>query len=412
MDYSLFLAKRLSLSSSGRKSSPAVKVAVAAVALSVTVMLMAVAIVLGFKKEITARVSGFNSDLLISVMADTRGGDDYILNLTPSLRSVLDSLPWVTDYSLNLAAPAILKTPDDFKGIYFKSLSPGRQHDFISASVTDGRLPEGAPSDSVIAISDIAARQLGLKAGDKTDIYFITDQIRVRRVRIAAVFNTHFDVYDDTYIYGSPALLGEIGGVGENSGTTLSVNTSDFSRVEDFKDELQRDLNEATSRGYLNKVYRVESARDTGANYFNWLDMLDMNVVVVITLMLVVACVTLISGMLIVIVDKKRFIALMKALGMSGRNLRRVFIYLAIRVALVGLLIGDALAIGLILLQRATHLLPLDPDSYYIDFVPAELSWGWIVAVNVGTLVVAWLMLILPARFVGAISPARTLATE
>lgn len=421
MNYPLLLARRLSLSSGGRKASPAVRVAVAAVAISVVVMIAAVAIVTGFKHEIISRLRGFNADVSVTVAPSPSGEYDNIVTLTPSLRESLSSLPFVTDYSLQVSAPAVVKTSTDFKGVYMRSLSSRNQTGFFKNALTQGRLPDftadperGWP-DSVnnqMLVSALTADRLGLKAGDKVDLYFITDRVRARRMTVTGVYDSHFESYDDMFIFGSPALIRQTGSLSPVQGTSMSIVTDDFSRVDEYAaaigDVLARDLAE----GRIYKPLRVDSLRNLSGNFFNWLQLLDMNVVVVLTLMTVVACITLVSGMLIVIVDKKRFIALMKALGMPGRRLRRVFIYLAMRVTIVGMLLGDAIGIGLTYLQKTTHIIPLDPDSYYIDFVPMEISWGAILALNIGVLVISYIVLILPARFVGSVSPAQVLSTE
>lgn len=425
MNYSLFLARRLSLGAEGRKSSPAVAVATVAVALSVVVMLAAVAIVFGFRSQISSRLEGFNADISVrvapSAIADESAVDNLV-SLSPSLRQLLLDQPYVEEVNPQITAPAILKTPEDFKGVYLRTLAGSQLADLLSASIEEGKMPDfvGLDEDkpqpdslaSQILVSRIAADRLGLKAGEKIDVYFITDNVRVRRLLIKGIFNTHFDTYDNVFVFGHPALLREIGGLSDTQATTLSISTSDLDNVDYYASDLQGKLITALSEGRIYKPYKVESVREAGSNYFHWLDMLDMNVIIVLTLMTFVACITLVSGMLIVIVDKKRFIALVKALGMPGRGVRRIFIYLAVRVAVVGLLVGDAVALALLWLQRETHFIPLDPDSYYMDFVPVEISWPAFLAINIAVLLIAYLVLILPARFVGSVSVAETLSSE
>ena len=164
--------------------------------------------------------------------------------------------------------------------------------------------------------------------------------------------------------------------------------------------------------GKVDKAYMTENAHVQGANYFQWLNLLDTNVIVVLTLMVAVACITLISGMLIIIIDKTRFIGIVRSLGMSNRSLGRVFIYLSIRVALWGLLIGNALMLTLLVIQDKTHFIPLDADSYYFDFVPVSLDWWSFALLNIATVAVIFLTLLLPSRFVSRISPSRAMRYE
>lgn len=419
MGVSLFLARRLSLSSGGKKSSPAVRVAIAAVALSVAVMMCAIAVVMGFKREIKGKVAAFNSP--ITLMADVRDASSSpeqeqsnIFALTPSLMDVLQQSDFITDIAPQASIPAIFKTRTDFKGIYLKSLSGLSLSDFINNSTISGKVPDYSSdgNQDKIVISSKAADQLGLKVGDTIDTYFITDRISVRRLKVAAIFNSHFDAYDDAYAYGDISLIRTLGNLSSREATSLSISVDDFSRVAEYSDRLQSDLIKAYTSQHIYRMYRVETALQNGAAYFQWLSLLDMNVIVVLALMTVVACVTLVSGMLILMIDKVRFIALISALGASRRIIRRVFILLAVRIALYGLFIGDCLALAILLLQNKYHILPLDPDSYYIDFVPVEISIPALIILNILSILVIFIVLILPARFAGKAAPARTLSAE
>lgn len=413
MSYPLYLAKRLSLSSGGRRSSPAIRVAVAAVALSVAVMLAAIAIVLGFKREIRDKVVGFNSHItLYAIPSDPE--DTNLITLTPTLRSILDSKEYITGYSLEASIPAILKTPDNFKGVYLKSMRSEALRKFLSSNVEEGKLPDYTKpgSEMKTVISRRAADQLHLKAGDKIDTYFMSGSIRVRRLEIAAIYNSHFDNYDDIYIYGDLPLIQNLGEVSPTQGTSLSITTDDFNNIEENTADLSQTLAEALASGLVYKYYRVDNSLNQGAGYFRWLSLLDTNVIVVLVLMTIVACATLISGMLIIILDKKSFIGLIRSMGATIRSVRQVFIYIAVRVAVTGLVIGNVLMLSLLWIQDRWHLLPLDPEAYYIDFVPVEINWQAIAILNIATIIIIYLCLILPSLFAAKISPAETMRYE
>lgn len=417
MNVSLFLARRLSLSSEGKKSSPAVRVAIAAVALSVTVMAAAIAIVTGFKNEITRKVAGFNSHISIQTHVSADDADDAernVFQLTPSLQKILDETPYIEDYSLQVSMPAIFKTQSDFNGVYLKSLSGRELNNFISESLIEGEMPDYAnPADSAkIVISRSVASRLGLKAGSDIDTYFITDHVMVRRLKVAAIFDSHFEAYDAAFAYAPMKLIRNLANLKSNEGVSIAVSVDDFDNVEQYSQDLQDRLVGAYSEGYIYRLYRVSNARQSGATYFNWLNMLDMNVIVILTLMTIVACVTLVSGMLILMIDKVRFIAILAALGASRKLISRTFMLLAARIALYGLLIGNTLALTFLYLQKYTHFIPLDPDSYYIDFVPVEVSLAAIAILDVAIMLIIWVVLILPARFAGKAAPARTLSAE
>lgn len=413
MSVSLFLARRLSLSSGRRKSSPAIRVSVAAVALSVAVMLASLAVVIGFKREIKGKITGFNSHISLYDVPTESGGDNLV-TLTPSLTAMLDEMPFVTDYSLEVSIPAILKTSSDFKGVYLRSLNGESTRRFILSNLEEGRMPDYSQpeSEKKIVISRRAASQLGLKTGDKIDTYFISDDVRVRRLEIVGIYNSHFDSYDQVLIYGALPLIQGVAGISKSQGTSIQVQTDDFGRVDEYADELQTVLAMGVADGRLFRYYRVDTARNQGAGYFHWLSLLDTNVAVVLALMTIVAVATLISGMLILILDKKRFIGVTRAMGASVADVRRVFVYLALKVAMWGMLIGNVVMIALLYCQDRTHFLPLDPEAYYIDFVPVEIDWTAIVIMNAVCLLVIYLSLILPSRFVARISPAEAMRSE
>lgn len=413
MNYSFYLARKLSLSAGKHKNTPAVKVAVTAVALSVAVMLAAIAIVVGFKKEIRAKVTGFNSHMTMYV-APTAGDADNTITLIPTLRKILDDTDFITDYSLEISIPAILKTSDNFKGVYLRSLEGSTISNFIKSNLEEGALPDYTveTNSQKIVISRLAANQLGLSLGDKIDTYFISDDVRVRRMEIAGIYNSHFDNYDKVLIFGSLGMVQTLAGLTPTQGSTIMLSTDNFENVDLYTGIIQNRLMEGTMNGELYKYYRVDNARNQGAGYFAWLELLDTNVIVVLVLMAFVAIATLISGMLILILDKQRFIGLQRALGLSSRRVRRVFVYLAMKIALIGMLIGNAIMLSIIYLQRATHILPLDPDSYYIDFVPMEISWQAILILNITVLIFIYIGLVLPSRFAAKISPARVLTQE
>lgn len=411
MNYALYLGRRLALGSQGRKSSPGVKVATAAIALSVAVMIASIAIVLGFKREITDKVLGFTSHIVMTVNQED---NDNILTLTPSLRKILDSMDFIDHYSLQISIPTILKTPNDFKGVFLKTLDDPSTRQFLKSNLISGKIPEYS-TDSTrldVVISRMAANQLGLGQDDKVDCYFINDDVKVRRIKIAGIYDSHFDAYDDLMIYGSRALSEAFTGIKSNQGSSILITTKDINSLDEETSQLQNALNSAFAEGLVYRQYTLENAHIQGASYFHWLSMLDTNVIVVLTLMMIVGCVTLVSGMLTIILDKKRFIGLVKALGAPSSKVRQVFIYLALRVAIIGMAIGNILIIGLLILQDRLHLLKLDASSYYIDFIPVQLDWTAFILLNFGVLLVVYLTLIFPSRIISGISPSETMRSE
>ena len=192
----------------------------------------------------------------------------------------------------------------------------------FSSNIEEGSLPDFSKegNDMKIVISRKAADQLRLKAGDKIDTYFMSGSIRVRRLEIAAIYNSHFDTYDNVFVYGSLPLIQNLGEVSGTRGTSVSITTDDFDNLQQNAEHLAAVLNEALASGLVYKYYRVDNALNQGAGYLRWLSLLDTNVIVILVLMTIVACATLISGMLIIILDKKSFIGLIRTLGATVKK--------------------------------------------------------------------------------------------
>lgn len=407
MSYSLFFARRLSLSSGKRNYSPAIRVSITAVALSIAVMLASVAIVIGFKREIRDKVVGFNSHISLYAVPEYEE-DSNVISLGPTLKEILSKEPYVDDYSLEASIPAVIKTPDDFKGIYLRSLNGKTTGDFINENLEEGSIPDFTKTsgDDKIVLSRLAANQLNLKTGDKIDVYFFANDIKVQRLTVAGIYNSHFDSYDQVIAYGSLAMIQKIAGIKPTEGTNIQIHTDNFDAIGDNTLNLSETLKNAIETGLLYKNYRIDNAIHQGEGYFTWLSLLDTNVFVILTLMTLVSIATLVSGMLILILDKKRFIGIARAMGASVKEIRHIFVYLALRVALYGMVIGNVLMLTVLWCQYKWHFIPLDADAYYIDYVPVEINWWYVIILNIACFVIIYLSLILPSRFVAKISPA------
>ncbi|MBD5223927.1 MAG: ABC transporter permease [Bacteroidales bacterium] len=414
MKVNLFLARRLSLASGHHKSSPAVKVSIIAVALSIAVMLISIAVVVGFKREIRDKVTGFNSHISIYLAPNEYDEDQNLISLNPGLASILEDQDYISEYSLEASIPIIFKTPSDFKGVYLRSVNSNHLSDFIKNNLDEGRIPDYSQeaNRNKIVISRIAAREVGLKAGDKIDTYFISDNVKVRRLEVAGVFNTHFDSYDKFIAFGALPLIQGIAGIRSNQGTAIQIETDDPDLISDYSHQLNKQLTEGMANGLLYKEYLIDNAHNQGAAYFNWLSLLDTNVIVVLALMTIVAVATLISGMLILILDKKRMIGIVRALGASTISIRNIFVYLALKVAFLGIIIGNVFTLALLICQKKWHFIPLDADAYYMDYVPIEINLWSILALNIGSIIIIYLCLLFPSRYVAQISPSEAMRAD
>jgi lipoprotein-releasing system permease protein len=415
MNFAFYIARRSSLSHDGQKNSPAIKVAIIAVALSVAVMLAAISIVLGFKEQIIDKISGFNSHITLYKTTSNDAADsmdDSLTTLTPTLLGILNDEEYVTDVDLELSVPAVLKTDSDFKGIYLRGNSSDIQNNFIKNNIVSGVYPDYSKEENndKVVISDKVAKTLNLKAGDKIPTYFISSQIKVRPLIVAGIFNTHFEFYDDLFAYASISMLQKVNDISsENKGSTIRVMTDDFSRLDEYTFRLNQRLVRAYTGNELFVTYHIDNALNQSASHLAWLALLDTNVMVILILMTLVACVTLISGMLILIIDKVSLIGILRSLGTSSANIRRLFIFLAMRIAFLGLIIGNVVMLALLYAEKIWHFIPLDAESYYINFVPVKIDWMSILLLNVGIIIIVFLTLLLPSMYASRISPTEAM---
>lgn len=417
MNVGLWISRRLRLGASGAGSPAAVVIAVTGVALAVMVMEFTLAIVTGFKDGIRAKLSGFEAQ--VSVLAPI-GGQNYgntdFLTYTPALDSVVRSaVPADADIRLAVRQPGMLKTDDNFQGVIFLGQSPKSDFGFERANIVDGHWPDFAcdTCDNEIVMSRGLAGQFNLGVGDKVFSTFVIDgNVKMRRHRVAGLYVSNFGEYDNSVVYASLRGLQKVAGVDSVSAGSLDIRGIPFDEIENVSRRLREALVDASARGTFSGFYPVDDILRTGALYFNWLELLDTNVAVIFILMLAVAGFTLVSSLFILILERVRTIGVLRALGGSRPFIRQIFIDLGLRLVGMGLLVGDIVGIGLLLVQKYTQILPLDPAMYYLDAVPVEIVPWQFVALNVGVVAVSWLILMIPATVAAHTDPSKAIESD
>ena len=417
MNYELMVARRLRLRGDKRGLSPSIIIAVIGIALSLIVMMASLCIVLGFKREIRNKVMGFDShvSILSGHLANGEDGDGNFIELTPSLRGLIDSTGMFEEPSLTLDQPGILKTDNDFEGVVIKGVRSGGSIDFIRDNIESGEVPDFTEeaSKNKIVVSRTTADALGLEAGERIFAYFFTgSSVRVRRLDIAGIYNTHFGDYDRIYAFGSLALTQGLNGLDSLSGNKVELYLHDVSDIDGSAMRLQNDMMKGVYTGALDGVYRLSTVNSSGMMYFNWLELLDSNVVVILILMGLVSGFSLISSLFIIILERVNMIGILKALGASNGSIRRIFIYLAQKIVLLGMAIGNVAGLGLMLAQKHFHFIPLSPEAYYLSYVPVYIDWWYLLALNAGVFILSFAMLLIPGQMVSSISPAQSIRYE
>ena len=310
---------------------------------------------------------------------------------------------------------ALLKTEDNFEGIVFLGQSPEGDMSFERGNIVAGEWPDyqADSCDNKIVISTATAEALKLGLGDKVfSTFFVDGNVKMRRHTIAALYQSNFGEYDKNIAYASLRGLQNVSGTDRISGNRLDIRGLSLEDIAPAAERLQAGLISDAASGKLDEYYPVDTVLRTGALYFNWLSLLDTNVTVIFILMLCVAGLTLVSSLFILILERIRMIGVIRALGGSKPFVRQIFIDMAMRLVGRGMLIGNIAGIGLLLIQKYTHTVPLDPEMYYLNSVPVEINPWAFIALNAGVAFVAWLILILPARLASGIDPAKAVKFE
>lgn len=414
MAVEFFIAKRIyqDRGESRNVSPPAVRIAVISIATGLMIMIFSVAVVVGFKKEVREKVIGFDSHIQIS---------NFELNFSYEMKpvAVSDTLMNYLQNRFNIlrverfaTKPGIIKTDDSFQGVVFKGIDENHSLDFFRSNLIEGTLPNIRPDSTVseVLISKIIADKLNMKLGDSFTAYFVQDPVIARKLNITGIYQTYFSDYDKIFVLLDIKQIRRINRWDEDMVSGLEIYLKNYNRLDATADSLYFELQVQKDR--LNNTFLTRSVKQMKPEIFDWLSVLDMNAIIILVLMLVVAGFSMISGLLILILEKASMIGTLKALGQNNTSIRKIFLYLSAFLIGKGLLWGNILAISLCLIQKYFGLLTLNPDVYYLEKVPVDISILSVLLINLGTLIVTIAMLIGPSYLVANISPAKTIRFE
>jgi len=417
MNYSLFIARRLKLAGDTRHATPSLNVALAGIVLAIVVMILSVAVVLGFKQEISGKIYQLDAHLKVSNAAI--GIDDNYSTITslPVYRAIMADTAFASEVaSMSLIAdqPAILKTDTDFEGIVYRGVDDGYDWNYLEGNLIAGRVPVIADSADAgeVLISRELADKLRLKVGDHVYTYFILQKVKVRNVHIVGIVNNDFESFDKSIIVGNIRQVQDVNDWPADVGHYVGVNVKDVSHVDNDAYILYSLLARNTIATGNNTLHSVTNTHRNNVSFFAWLQMLDMNVVIILVLMAIVSGFTLIAAMLMIVLERIRMIGMLKALGATGSGIRNIFIYLTGKLIFKALLWGNVIGVGLAMLQKWLHVVKLDPSAYYMPYVPINLSLTAWLLLNLGFIVVSYLTLLGPSYIVSTIRPTATMRFE
>ena len=421
MKYELFIASRLKLGNKGEANSRSLNVAVVGIILAIIIMILSVVIVLGFKQEITTKVTSLDPHIKVFNGAIGLDNNFAVVDFR-EIANGLDSDSLLKEHfaSVSLIAekPAILKTDDNFKGLQFRGVDANYDFSFLEKHLVKGRVPNFENSDSTqeIIISSIIAKKLMLDVDDRIFTYFIDEKVKVRKCHIVGIFNTDFDAFDEVFIIGNIALLQSVNGWRPHIGNYVGINIDNIDNLDNAENYAYQLFSKLALQSYddtySTTLYNVTNTKRNNLSYFTWLSMLDMNVIIILTLMIIVSSFTLISALLMVVLERIKMIGLFKAIGATNTSIRRIFIFLTHKIIFKSMIIGNVVGIGLALLQMHFHILKLDPDAYYMNYVPIDINIPAIIILNIAILVISYITLIGPSYIISSIKPTSTMRFE
>lgn len=414
MNVALFIARKIHFSKEGNRqvTPPAVRIAMIGIALGLAVMLLSVAIVIGFKKEVRNKVIGFGSHVQITHFDSNSSYELQPISVSDTLMAHLDSVSGVRHVERFATKLGILKTEQDFQGIVLKGVDQGYDWSFFQANLKAGTLPDftGEKASTEVLISRYLADLLGLEVDDTFLTYFVQDEVRARKFQIVGIYETGFIDYDKLFVMADLRQVRRLNGWEADQVGGLEVQVDDYAHLDEVAENLYFDLMERQDRN--GNTFYARSIKELNPMIFNWLEVLDINVVVILVLMLAVAGFTMISGLLIIILERTNMIGMLKALGETNRHIREIFLYVSLFLIGKGMLWGNVIGLLCCWLQSQFQVVKLDPTVYYLEAVPIDLSLGAWFLLNVGTLLISMAMMLGPSYLITRIDPAKSIRFE
>ena len=415
MNWKLFVAQRIYRSREGEKevSKPAVLIARWGIAIGLAVMIVAVAVVVGFKHEVRDKVVGIGSDIAITNFDAQKSYETMPIAAGDSLMEALRAQQGVKHVQRYSTKPGMIMTDDNFLGMVLKGVSQEYDWTFLRKHLQEGEIPVFSDSASTnrTLISRTIANKLHLKLGDKLYTYYISgDNVRARRLEVAGIYQTNFSIYDDMFLLTDLYTVNRLNAWQKDQVSGIELEVTDPAQLEAIKEGIRTQVDMVKDK--YGGTYYTQSVEEQNPQIFAWLDLLDMNVWVILILMTGVAGFTMISGLLIIILERTNMIGVLKALGADNLAIRKVFLSFSVFLIGKGMLWGNVIGLAFVGVQSFFRPFKLDPTTYYVDSVPVEFNVWWWVLLNVCTLVVSVLMLGGPSYLIAHIHPAKSIRFE
>jgi lipoprotein-releasing system permease protein len=411
MNLELYIAKRLVRGDERKKSisGPIVTIAIAGIALGLAVMIMSASIVTGFKREIRNKVIGFGSHIqIINYDSNISFETAPVSKNQVFLKDLLD-IPEIRHIQPFATKAGIIRTRDDIQGVVLKGIDNTFDWSFFDRNMQEGEriLFTDTITSNDAVISRAIASLLRLDVGDDFAMYFVEDPPRARRLTVSGIYETGLEELDKMFVLADLRHIQRLNDWDNTQISGFEILLEDYDRL----DEIRSQVDFLAGNMFTEDLtrLRVVSISDKYPQFFDWLQLLDMNVWVILSLMVIVAGFNMVSGLLILILERTGMIGILKALGLENSGLRKIFLYQSAFLIAKGLLWGNLIGIGLALTQHFTGIIKLDQASYFIATVPVNLRLSHILMLNGGTMIITIAMLIIPSYIIGRISPEKTI---
>lgn len=408
MNLEYFIAKRL-ITAKDYKSSisaPIINIAISAIAIGMIMMIVSIATGIGLQNKIREKIAAFNGHIIISNY-DNNQSETTLLPISKNqdFYPKFISVPGVSHIQAIASKAGIIRTETAFEGIIFKGVGDDYQWENLEEYLVSGRLPifsEGITQE--VVISQFLAYRLDLKVGDSFNTFFIKEDQNqlpnVRRFKIAGIFNSGFQQFDATYIIGDIRHIQRINKWSSNQIGAFEVFVKDFNTIKETGEEVYKKTSSTLDTKTIIEKYSY---------IFEWLQLFDFNIIVILVVMILVATINMVVALLVLILERTQMIGILKALGANNWSVRKIFLYNAFYLIMRGLFWGNLIGISVLLVQQHFGIVKLNPESYYVNQAPVYLNFGYILALNLLTVVVCSLVLLIPSYIITKISPVKAI---
>ena len=411
MNFEFFIARRIVASKDYKSSisAPIIKIAITAIALGIIMMLISIATGVGLQKKIREKVSAFNGDIVISNF-DTNFSNDSQnpISKNQDFYPTFKNIEGIKHVQITASKGGVIRTETDFEGVVVKGVGSDYDWGYFEDYLVDGKLPDfKSDLNSEILISEYLANRLHFKLGDRVTTFFLNDDVsktpRSRGFEIVGIYNSGFQQFDEQFIITDIRHIQRLNKWEDDQIGAFEVFVNDFDNIVPIGNEV---YNETSS------TLDTQTIRQKYASIFEWLDLFDFNIIMIIGIMILVAGINMITALLVLILERTQMIGILKALGSSDWSVRKVFLYNAIYLIGVGLFWGNVIGIGLLLIQKYGKIFKLNPNTYYVNEAPVYLSLDYILILNAGTFLLCLIMLLIPSFIISKISPVKAIRFE